>query len=88
MKLRDEGSLTGRVLRENIGVKIGNGDQVLFWQDVWVGKSPFELSFPRLYMLSNQKNVFVNEVYKEETGGSKWKLEFRRNLFEWEKRLY
>ncbi|KAE8653803.1 KH domain-containing protein [Hibiscus syriacus] len=45
----------GDCLRRNMRLKIGNGVYVEFWNDVWLGEVPLKVMFPRLYVLSNNK---------------------------------
>ena len=34
---------------------MGNGKNVLFWEDTWVSEVPLKLSFPRIYSYSRKK---------------------------------
>lgn len=56
--------------------KVGNGERVQFWEDVWLGEVPLKTMFPSLYRVSNQQNYSVSDVLGSGSGG----LSFRRNL--------
>ncbi|GJU13972.1 RNA-directed DNA polymerase, eukaryota, reverse transcriptase zinc-binding domain protein [Tanacetum coccineum] len=40
-------------------IKLGNGQSTSFWHDPWIGGSPLEDSFPRLYRLDTNPNCNV-----------------------------
>nr|GFC08040.1 hypothetical protein [Tanacetum cinerariifolium] len=40
-------------------MKIGNGLNTKFWEDVWIGNKNFKTSFPRIYALESDKNLTV-----------------------------
>ncbi|KEH29662.1 hypothetical protein MTR_4g046817 [Medicago truncatula] len=63
--------------------KVGNGGDTSFWKDVWVTNEPLKEAFPRLLSLSLNQEVKVAEVCFEE--GERWRLGWRRELFEWKK---
>jgi len=47
------GSTTQRAWFENCkDWVIGEGDKVLFWEDLWVGDAPLSSRFGRLYLIS------------------------------------
>lgn len=67
-------------------VKINNGQNCRFWEEVWAGSIPLKLEFPSLYDLCNDKNCLVSDCW----AGDGWRVEFRRPLGdsdyrEWEK---
>ncbi|XP_039046839.1 uncharacterized protein LOC120187117 [Hibiscus syriacus] len=51
----------GDCLRMNMRLKAGNGEDVEFWNDVWLGDVPLKILFPRLYVLSNNRAGKVME---------------------------
>ncbi|GAU18134.1 hypothetical protein TSUD_248350 [Trifolium subterraneum] len=65
--------------------KIGNGGDTRFWHDSWVGTQPLKELFPRLFLISVQKECSVFEVGGGVSG--RWDLKWRRNLFVWEEEL-
>lgn len=44
-------------------MKIGSGEGVFFWHDVWIGSECLSKRFPNLYGLSRQKDSKVVDVY-------------------------
>jgi len=56
--------------------KIGDGKTIRFWEDIWFGTCSLAIQFWDLYVLSNQKNVSVAEVWD----GEELKISFRRRI--------
>lgn len=82
MKLSDfgrEGWFNEEVLR-----KIGNGMTTSFWNDKWKGERCFRLKYPRLFMISNQREAKVGEVGVITDAGREWVFSWRRRPFLWE----
>jgi hypothetical protein len=65
--------------------KIGNEGDTSFWHDTWVGVNPLKEVFPRLFLISTQKDHSVLEVRRLNLGRLEWDLKWRRNLFVWER---
>jgi hypothetical protein len=65
--------------------KIGNGDNSSFWLVNWIGGMDLCEKFPRLYSLSEQKEVAISEVVG--VGFVRSALIWRRRLFDWEEGL-
>ena len=42
-----------------INIKLGNGENTSFWEDVWRGDIAFKHMFPRMYALESCKSVDV-----------------------------
>lgn len=60
---------------ENTVWKIGRGDKCRFWKDVWVNGNSLANLFPRLYLISEQKEELIEVM-------GCW-----RGPFEWESGL-
>ena len=45
-----------------MGWRLGRGDRVKFWEDVWVGNTNLKSLFPILYSLSCNQGQTVEEV--------------------------
>ncbi|GKU89448.1 hypothetical protein SLEP1_g3583 [Rubroshorea leprosula] len=71
-------------LSEGFRMKIGDGNSASFWWDDWGGEGCLANKFPRLYILSTGKEKTCNQMGNLRSGSWKWKLSWRRNLFEWE----
>ena len=64
--------------------RLGSGDKAKFWEDVWIGNSNFKTLYPRLFSLSLNPGLKVNEVGEWVDVAWRWKLRWRRDKFEWE----
>lgn len=42
--------------------RIGDGEKISFWDDVWCGKCPLKTTFRRLFQCCNQHEATVAEV--------------------------
>ena len=73
----DEGWFQGEVVW-----KVGSGDKVRFWEDVWVGSSNLKAVYPRLFSLSLNQGHKVEEVGGWEGSMWRWSLSWRRVRFE------
>ncbi|GAU46768.1 hypothetical protein TSUD_92630 [Trifolium subterraneum] len=67
--------------------RIGNGGGTSFWHDTWVGAQPLKEVFPRLFLISSQKECSVLEVGRWVSEVWEWDCKWRRNLFAWEEEL-
>ena len=71
--------------------KHGNGGTIKFWEDYWVGDRPLKESFPRLYSVSDSKEMAVSEMGDWISNKNReefiWMLLWRRELFVWEQGL-
>ena len=46
-------------------ISIGNGQDTLFWKDLWLGDPPLQVRFPVLYALETVKNCTVSDRISE-----------------------
>ncbi|KAE8677976.1 Puromycin-sensitive aminopeptidase [Hibiscus syriacus] len=74
----------GDCVRRNMRLKTGNGVVVEFWNDVWLGEVLLKVLFPRLFVLSNNKEGKAMEFGENNDSGWVWDIQLRRNLAEWE----
>jgi len=70
--------------QEELRWKLGKGDKVRFWEDVWVGESNLKTSFQRLFSLSVNQDQKMEEVGEWEGTDWRWRVQWRRDRFEWE----
>ena len=54
--------------------KVGNGRKVKFWEDHWFGETSLAIQYWDLYILVNEQNATISEVWD----GEQLKLTFRR----------
>ena len=68
----------------HVARSVGNGKQIYFWWDVWVGGVSFREKFSRLFELAMDKWVSVFDMCQLGWGenGEAWK--WRQRLFAWE----
>jgi len=68
-----------------------DGKQIKLWKDRWIESQPLKERFPRLYSLTLCSEEAISEVGEwvtlDNDESFKWKLSWRRELFEWEKEL-
>jgi len=55
---------------------LGNGKNILFWEDVWAGNIPLRLESPKLYDCCSIKNILVCDCWYE----GEWRIDFRRSF--------
>jgi mannosylglycoprotein endo-beta-mannosidase len=56
--------------------KVGDGTKVRFWEDTWFGTSPLAVQFFDLFVICNEQNKTISQVWD----GSTLMLSFRRNF--------
>jgi hypothetical protein len=56
--------------------KIKNGEGTLFWKDIWMGKVPIKLKYPRFFDICRDKDVPVSECYER----GEWNIDLVRPL--------
>jgi len=67
-------------------LEVGNGMEIRFWEDKWVGNLNLKDTFPRLFTISSNKDLSVWQAGQmSQKLEWKWKIEWRRNMFEWER---
>jgi len=70
---------------------LGNGSEIKFWEDWWVGDGSLQGKFPRLFGISSLKDGTVKDFGLQIGHGTPhtfmWQISWRRDLFEWEKVL-
>lgn len=76
-----------RVLKQGWWMRIGDGRKIKFLKDKWLGDIPLKDKFPRLYLISLQREETIANMGFGM--GSKvlqwqWNLTWRRFLFQWE----
>jgi hypothetical protein len=69
---------------DSVARKVGNGNTTSFWNTKWVGDAPLAVVFPRLFSLSNHKDLNVSDFWVADEGSWSWSFSWRQNLFQWE----
>jgi len=70
--------------KEALVWKVGYGDNVRFWEDIWVGNINLITLYPGIYSLSLDQGLMVDEVGEWVNSTWQWRLRWRRARFEWE----
>lgn len=76
-------SCIGPLIQEGFRIRVHSGQAVMFWNHTWLGDQAIREAYPRLYLLSSQKNDMVS-VVRDGYGHGSWNLQFRRSLRPWE----
>lgn len=51
------------IMRRGFWNKVGSGIATKFWHDAWLGEQATKEVYPRLYLLSSQKEASVEEIF-------------------------
>jgi hypothetical protein len=68
--------------------KVRNGGATRFWLDVWAGREPLCVTFPRLFKVPLQPNLSVMDMVDSVNDTWQWCLTWRRSFFAWEEELF
>ncbi|RVW38000.1 hypothetical protein CK203_084191 [Vitis vinifera] len=69
---------------ENMGFKVGKGNRIRFWTDLWCGNNVLSQGFPNLFSMAAHRNVTVEECWDQNMGQGGWNLGLLRDLNDWE----
>ncbi|RVX16794.1 putative ribonuclease H protein [Vitis vinifera] len=69
---------------ENMGFKVGKGNRIRFWTDLWCGNNVLSQGFPNLFSMAVHRNVTVEECWDQNVGQGGWNLRLLRDLNDWE----
>ena len=66
--------------------RVGKGNTIRFWIDVWCSDSVLSHCFPHLFGIAAQRNLTVEEMWdrKKSSGQGNWNLIFLRDFNDWE----
>lgn len=84
---KHKGIMTGEFVN-GLACRVGIGNGIRFWTDVWAEEMPLQKLFPRVFALSLNKGAAISEVGVHAHGKWEWHLEFRRGFFDWELEQY
>lgn len=62
--------------------KLGRGNKIRFWEDVWFGPNSLMNFFPRIYNISLDKDKEIEKLGTWSEGRWSWSLSWRRNPFD------
>jgi len=46
----------------NAQVQLGDGERVRFWEDIWIGETALQVTFPSLYRVSSQQREMISNM--------------------------
>jgi len=72
---------------EEVTRNMRNGSNTSFWNTKWRGDMMFREKYPRLFAISNQKELKVAEMWLVRDSSANWNFKWRRRLFVWEEEL-
>lgn len=78
--LYEEGHLSSWFYRQ-LTWKLGTTNDILLWEDKWMGIQPLKEVYPRLYLISNDEGKLMQQVGSWSETGWSWNLEWRRSTF-------
>ncbi|XP_034689500.1 uncharacterized protein LOC117917365 [Vitis riparia] len=65
---------------DKMGFKVGKGNKISFWTDVWCGDAALSQRFPHLYILAANINAKVEDLWDQNVGEGDWNLCFIRDF--------
>ncbi|RVX09645.1 Insulin-degrading enzyme-like 1, peroxisomal [Vitis vinifera] len=68
----------------NMSLKVGKGNTIRFWTDVWCSEIALSHCFPHLFAMAVQRNSTVEEMWDQNSGRGNWNLNFLRDFNDWE----
>ena len=68
----------------NMIFKVGKGNTIRFWTDVWCSETALSHCFPHLFAMAVQRNSTVEEMWDQNSGRGNWNLNFLRDFNDWE----
>ena len=68
---------------DNMTFRVGKGNMIGFWTDVWCSESPLSQCFPHLFGMAAHQNLTVEEMWDQNSGQGNWNLHFLRDFNDW-----
>ena len=69
-----------------VSFKVGNGNRVRFWEDIWLGENSFQSLYPSLFRISTLKSCpishFMDHSSPRSIAAINWNFHFSRNLLD------
>lgn len=69
---------------KEIVFKVGVGNRVKFWKDVWCSNLPLMREFPLLFSIAVDKDALVSDYLDRVSGNIHWNVIFWRYFNDWE----
>ena len=69
---------------EKLAFKVGKGNKIRFWTDLWCEDTMLSQRFPHLFTLAAHRNATIEEMWDQNFGVGGWNLRFIRDFNDWE----
>ncbi|RVW32801.1 GTPase Der [Vitis vinifera] len=69
---------------DNMTFRVGKGNMICFWTDVWCSDSSLAQCFPHLFGMAAHQRLTVEEMWDQNSGQGNWNLHFLRDFNDWE----
>ncbi|RVX22344.1 putative ribonuclease H protein [Vitis vinifera] len=69
---------------DNMTFRVGKGNMICFWTDVWCSESSLAQCFPHLFGMAAHQSLTVEEMWDQNSGQGNWNLHFLRDFNDWE----
>ncbi|KAK1292454.1 hypothetical protein QJS10_CPB17g00303 [Acorus calamus] len=63
---------------KSIRWKLGRGDKIHFWRDIWCGNSPSVEKYSQIFAIAENTEVAVKQIWVDCVSGGDWLLNLRR----------
>ncbi|KAK2654081.1 hypothetical protein Ddye_013937 [Dipteronia dyeriana] len=73
------------IIKNGLQVVCGNGERIKLWKDIVWDSIPLKLAFPRIFVLSSNKEGAVKDFGNLEGSKWVWDIKLRRPNFGWER---
>ena len=73
------------VVMKGLWIMVGDRNNTLFWEDLWIGDQSLKEKFPRLFSISCLRERSIAECGFWDGCVWNWSLQWRRQFFEWER---
>ncbi|KAL4322040.1 hypothetical protein AHAS_Ahas14G0170700 [Arachis hypogaea] len=69
---------------DGLAMEVGDGRSTRFWKDTWLQSGKLKDSFPRLFLVSNNKRSVIGDCGFWDGIEWVWNFQWRRELRQWE----
>ena len=67
-----------------LSFKVGNGEKVRFWHDIWCGDRSLRMVYPGLFSIAGDRDASMADLMSYRNGVLHWELTFSPNVHDWE----